>query len=359
MTLYLSNRDGNGKTSEEGHYKLQTALWAGNSLDATGLLVKQNSPTGMSVLVSAGQYKIDTSSAYSYTGWNTADAAVTITTADPANPRITCIVIYVDKGAATSASPPNNPGITKLIAVNGTPAASPSAPSAGTIQTAVGAGNPYVILANVTVGTGVTTIVNANISDQRTRITVGTDLVNTTSILDSAVTTNKINALAVTDTKLASNAVTTAKILDAAATDAKWRNGIAFFATRTASRSLSATTFTKFACDTIAYNLNSNYSNTSDIGRFTATVQGIYSFTANLYTENVAQTRCIIEIRKNGVTTVGRVNDMQPTDNNRINGTMVYSLNAGDYVEAWAWITSAGSIQNSDTWFEGHLITRT
>lgn len=211
MTLYLSNRDGNGKTSEEGHYKFQTAMWAGSVLGATALQVTQNSPTGLSVLVAPGQFKIDTSSDYAYTGWNSSSAAVNITTADPANPRITTIVAYVDKLASTSSSPPNNPGIVKFAAVNGTAGAIPTAPNSTIIQSAVGSGNPYITLANVTVGAGSTTVVNANISDVRTRVTLGSSLVATSSILDSAVT----------DAKIATNAVTNSKILDDAVTFAK------------------------------------------------------------------------------------------------------------------------------------------
>ena len=59
MSTYVSNRDG-GKTNEEGHYKFPTNVWSGNiSGDSTSLQVKQNSPLGMSVLVSAGDLKID------------------------------------------------------------------------------------------------------------------------------------------------------------------------------------------------------------------------------------------------------------------------------------------------------------
>lgn len=136
MTLYLSNRDGNGKTNEEGHYKFTTAVFVGNVLDDTSLKVTQNSTPNMSVLVAAGQFKIDTTG-YSYTGWNNVSTAVAINTANPANPRITSVIVYVDKGASTFASPPNNPGIVKFTTVDGTPAASPVAPSAGTIQTGV------------------------------------------------------------------------------------------------------------------------------------------------------------------------------------------------------------------------------
>lgn len=167
MTLYLSNRDGNGKTSEEGHYKFQTAVWKGQVLGSTALLVKQNSPLAMSVLVSVGQFKIDTPENYSYTGWNTSDTAVAISTADGANPRVSTIVAYVDRSAPTSASPPNNPGIVKLKSVNGTAGAIPTAPNDAAIQSSVGTGNPFIKLANVTVPAAATTIINSYITDVR------------------------------------------------------------------------------------------------------------------------------------------------------------------------------------------------
>lgn len=359
MTLYLSNRDGSGKTSEEGHYKFQTSMWAGNVVGSTALKVSQNTTPGMSVIVAAGQFKIDTSQDYSYTGWNTADTVVNISTADPSNPRITSIIAYVDKGAATSASPPNNPGIVKLIAVNGTPAASPTAPSAGTIQTAVGSGNPYIVLANITVGAGATQILNAAISDQRILVTIGANLINTASITDSAVTTSKIADLNVTTNKLANLSVTTAKLANGSIDDTKWRNLIAFHAYRSATRNLSASTWTIIAPDNIYYNYGSGYSNIGDIGRFTAPVNGIYSFTANVYTEAAVQTRAILSFYVNNSAERSRVRDDTSTAIRRLNGTTVLYMNAGDYIDARCWLASAASITHLETWFEGHIVTRT
>lgn len=220
MTLYISNRDGNGKTSEEGHYRLPSIITAGNAL-FPGLAVTQNSPLALSVLVAAGDYRIDSGLGYAYHGWNNASTAVVLSTADSANPRIDSIVIYVDKGAATSASPPNNPGIAKLIKVNGTPAASPTAPSAGTIQTAVGAGNPYIVLADVRVNALATTITDANITDRRSRLRIADGVVTDTSLLDGAVTTNKLSDSAVTTAKIAAGAVQTTDLGDASVTTAK------------------------------------------------------------------------------------------------------------------------------------------
>lgn len=213
MAIYLSNRDGNGKTNEEGHYRLQTRIFEGFNLFQDDLKVVEESPLSMAVEVSVGDYRLETAAGYSYTGWIDTPTTVSIDTADPANPRITSIVLYVDKGAATSASPPNNPGITKLMAVNGTPAGSPSAPSGSAIQSAVGAGNPYYVLATVLVGAAVTQITNSNITDLRVKMKLEDGLVGTNALQDLSVTQAKLaNAQIIDTARLVDLAVTNAKV---------------------------------------------------------------------------------------------------------------------------------------------------
>lgn len=362
MTIYLSNRDGDGKTNEEGHYKFQTSVFAGNVLGADSLKVTQNSPIGMSVLVSSGQYKIDTSAGYSYTGWLSSDESVNINTADPANPRISTIVLYVDKNETTSPTPPNNPGVTKLISVDGTPSAVPTAPNNTVIQSAVGAGNPYIVLANVRVNAGVTSILNLLITDTRTQVTIGSSLVDENSLIDGSVSAGKLADSAVTTSKLANLSVTTPKIADGAVTDDKWRNGIAFYARRVAARSIAAATFTNLAADSIQYNLGGAYSNASSNGRFTAPVAGVYLFFTNLNASAVANTRAIIEIRVNGSTTYARQMDIAATRVYTTNATTFAKLNPGDYVETFVWTQVATNVASSGvstSEFGGFLITRT
>jgi hypothetical protein len=166
MAIFVSNRDG-GKTDEEGHYRFQTNVWSGNVI-GDGLEVTENSPLGMSVLVQDGDARIPYSD-YAYTSWVDGAEAVTISTADPTNPRIDRIVMYVDRGEAPQTVNPNNPNIGMLLAVAGTPAATPSRPSDGAVDTAVGAGNPWIDLADVLVGSSVTQISNSNITSTRDR----------------------------------------------------------------------------------------------------------------------------------------------------------------------------------------------
>jgi len=184
MTVFLSNRDGNGKTNEEGHYRLPTKIVSGFNYGTDDLKVSETSPLTLGVYINTGDYRIESGS-YAFTGWNDAIVTVTIPTAAPVNPRISLIVIYVDKLATTTASPPNNPGITKFMAVQGSAAASPIAPSASAIQVAVGSGNPYYVIASVLINGGTTQVTNSNITDMRQQMKVSNNLLDYTTIFNS------------------------------------------------------------------------------------------------------------------------------------------------------------------------------
>lgn len=89
---------------------------------------------------------------------------VTITANTSGNPRIDAIVSYPD---VSGGAPTDNDGAGKFVAVAGTPAATPSAPTDANIVTALGAGVPYTVHAHVAVANGFTSITNANITDMR------------------------------------------------------------------------------------------------------------------------------------------------------------------------------------------------
>lgn len=167
MSLATSNRDG-GKTSESGHLRAIQKSTKGQVL--TGLNVSQHAAgANMSVDVAIGDAIIPRSDAtYGHPAWADATYNVAITTADASNPRRDIVVKYIDYGNAVSTAVSNNTnGVVKIAVVAGTPAGSPSDPSSATIQSAVGSGNPYVRLARVRVGAGVTTISNSVIDDLR------------------------------------------------------------------------------------------------------------------------------------------------------------------------------------------------
>src|SRR5690606_18374576 len=138
-----------------------------------GLQVTQNSPLGMSVIVGPGDARVPYAD-YAYTAWNDANEVVTISTANPSNPRIDRLVMYIDRGETPQQVNPNNPGIPKFAVVAGTPAAVPTRPDNTAVNSAVGATNPWIDLADIRVNAGVTQITNANITDTRKSVHVAT-----------------------------------------------------------------------------------------------------------------------------------------------------------------------------------------
>jgi hypothetical protein len=137
------------------------ALWATTgTIGTSSLAVSPNSPVGMSVRVASGWAAIvgtTTSNMGVYTIYNDATQALTVTTADPTNPRIDLICATVRDAYYSGA---NNDVIFQVIA--GTPAGSPVAPSLPANS---------ISLATVTVGAAVTQINSGDITDTRTLVT--------------------------------------------------------------------------------------------------------------------------------------------------------------------------------------------
>lgn len=127
---------------------------------AASLQVTQSGTPGMSVSIASGYAAIvgtTQSNMGVYTAFNDAAATATITTANPSNPRIDRVCLTVSDAYYT--------GALNTVAINvvaGTAAASPSAPATPANS---------ISLATIAVGTGVTSILNANITDTRTETT--------------------------------------------------------------------------------------------------------------------------------------------------------------------------------------------
>lgn len=136
------------------------------SSDAHWKVTEKGGGADMSVDVAAGRAMVRGTSSNVYPSRNTAAVNKAIGNNASGNPRIDAVVLYIDLAATPDAGSTN---VAKLSVVAGTPAASPTAPSDSDIQTAVGASNPFLRLADVTVANGAVTIVNANIADQRVR----------------------------------------------------------------------------------------------------------------------------------------------------------------------------------------------
>lgn len=170
---YVAIRDG-GKTNEEGATRLLAKLAATQNEGILGtgdFLVEEDDTPSMDVKIAAGDLVIGYLD-YFFHVWSTVSQTLTIGNADPSNDRIDRIVAYVDLDVVDDTDS-NNPDAILFMDVEGTPAGSPTAPDDAAVQTAVGAGNPWVEIARITVGDAVSSIVNANITDSRPLFRIG------------------------------------------------------------------------------------------------------------------------------------------------------------------------------------------
>lgn len=169
MAEYVLNRDG-GKTDELGFSHWMYALFGKGVINirttTSWKVTQRGAGANMSVDIAAGDGFILETGDYVYIAFSDATKNITVDTSDPSNPRIDTVVAYIDLTIVDDTDS-NNPGALVFKAVAGTPAGSPSAPNDSAIQSSIGAGNPYITLANIAVAAGASNIVNANITDTR------------------------------------------------------------------------------------------------------------------------------------------------------------------------------------------------
>jgi len=151
----------NGSHPAENDRLTTQALWATTGIiKDTSLVVAQNTPPGMSIVVASGWAAIvGTTQANmgTYVGYNDASTVLTVTTANPTNPRIDRVCMTVQDAYYTGSL---NDVILQVVA--GTPAGSPVAPATPANS---------ISLATIAVGAGATSITNANITDTRVLVT--------------------------------------------------------------------------------------------------------------------------------------------------------------------------------------------
>ena len=117
---------------------------------------------------------------------------VTIPAAPATNNRIDLIVAYADNPPSGTSTVVDNPAACGIIVVSGTAASSPTPPTNAAIRSAITADGAsgstayYVILAQIRVGTGVTTIGSGV-------ITQGDVVISNAQLADSSVTSDKID----------------------------------------------------------------------------------------------------------------------------------------------------------------------
>lgn len=164
MTKRVFNMGG-GAHSDAAYTAFENAAYGSCVANATSLAVSAGG--GMSVRIAAGDGIISTPSSGKRIQ-SDAIETVTISAANATYPRIDSVVVYIDSAIQpTTAVIDNVNGILKFAAVAGTPAASPTAPAESMIQAAIGAGNRYMVLADVKVPNGATSINTATFTDRR------------------------------------------------------------------------------------------------------------------------------------------------------------------------------------------------
>lgn len=226
-----------GKHSAEAYSSFEGLLYG--SCVADGLTTtKSSSNMNCSIAAGAGLIKVGTTYARRF-AIEGGTLTVAVSAASTTLARRDTIVLYVDNSVTPTTSVEDNTNnILKGKVVAGTPAQNPVAPNATTIQSSVGAGNPYIILYDILVPANATNLSTATLYDRR---------VMATKVLFDALP----NGSGDTDF-IADSAVTTAKIADGAVTAGK----IDWASTRTTlwSGSLNTTGSTTYNFAENAYN---------------------------------------------------------------------------------------------------------
>ena len=172
-------------TAENDRLTATSTLWNSAGItDYGNLLVTPLATPGMGVQIANGGALIagsQTSTQGFYIAYNDASVTVSISTANPTNPRIDLVVVTVQD--AFYGGTANNQVLFQVV--TGTPASSPVAPSAP---------NNSLILAQVAVAAGATVINSGNITDLRTLASFADTVTTATNTLANSLTVNTITS---------------------------------------------------------------------------------------------------------------------------------------------------------------------
>ena len=188
-----------GLYSGDAFTAFETRMASSNngSIVASPSDLKVSAGSGMNVTVSTGAGIIGNGTLSGVRFAIDSPVTVAVSAASTANPRMDSVVAYIDKSVSASTSVVDNTdlGIVKFKSVAGTPASAPTAPSTSTIQSSIGAGNPYMVLANIKVPKSSTAASSFTITDMRVTPT-------SSIITDGSITTPKLANKAVTSDKV-------------------------------------------------------------------------------------------------------------------------------------------------------------
>ena len=312
-----------GKTSQEG-----LSRWISKYVNQSGVIgltdlaiVAAGTPD-TTVKISLGDALIGNlapnASTFFYSVWVTVQDSVTITANASGNPRIDAIVAYIDLASVSNVTA-DNPGLLKFKDVTGTPAGSPVAPNNTAIQTAVGAGNPFLLLATVAVANGFATITNGNITDQRVYAALSrsffapADEVRLDQQVDQNIANNTVVPIA-------------------------------------------------FGASSETYDVGGLHDTVTNNTRITIVTPGKYHLSGGVrFAAGASSGRFEVGFRVNGSNVISPNNTLGSTNSLYLNTSADYIFVAGDYIEFYAFqnggVTATAQAVPGSTFFAAHLIS--
>jgi hypothetical protein len=132
-------------------------------------------------------------------------------------------------------------------------------------------------------------------------------------------------------------------------------NGPAFSAGKSATQSVSNSTFTRIVFDSEAFDTNNNYDISN--GRFTPTVAGYYQFNVSLGFQGQSTQSIAINLYKNG--SLNLYTALMSANANGLVASgsgLIYCNGSTDYIEVYGWQNTGGALNVGTAAFQGFLV---
>lgn len=300
---------GGGRHSEAALSALLSQLLEGDV--ARGLNIEPTGSAGLSVRITAGTGQIRVSQFHSRIIQSDAAETTTAVPAPTSNPRRNLVVAYIDPAVTPTTSVVDNTnGVFKFAVIQGAEAATPQIPTNTAVTAALGTEN-WIPLGDFRTNVGATSVVLANITDQRRMILVTSDKIDFTSFLS-------------------------------------------FKATRTTTNSAPGGTWYSYNPTTADWNIGSAFNTSSAV--FTAPVAGIYRFDASIFLGAGSSNWGALRLNINSGSKLLDLISLQMTRVLTVQGGTEVKLNAGDTVKVEGYTATTVDVNNPASWFSGRLI---
>ena len=171
MSHFVSIRDGQTSATEADLANMAVAFISsgGGVVGTNDYLVQAQTSPDNTVKVGTGRAYVPTSDGTMvYSTLLDATQNVTIAANSSGSTQTDSVVLYIDLSASPDANASN---VAKFADVRGSGG---SAPTNAEILSEIGSSNPYVVLANISVANGFTSINSGNITDERTIVSLTT-----------------------------------------------------------------------------------------------------------------------------------------------------------------------------------------